>query len=168
MASPPLWKLPPLAKIYEALGAIADGRVHLEDPAHASVISSDGDKTYTVEADYTTHVISANDNASFWQGYLGYPAIAVLLLLGLYDPSPPTLSALAGVPWKQLNTTYRNDYDRALEDVFARAAANGFDLGAIRAEAEAVLEALRTYGPRRGRRLRPPSPPRLRSVPRNE
>jgi hypothetical protein len=168
MGPPPLWKLPPLAKTYEALGAIADGRVHLEDPAHASVTSSDGEKTYTVEADYANHVVSANDNASFWQGYLGYPAIAVLLLLGLYDPSPQTLSALAGVPWKQLNTKYQNDYDRALEDVFARAAANGFSPDAIRAEGQAVLEALTVYGPRRGRRLKPPATPRLRAVPRRE
>lgn len=168
MGLAPLWKLPPLAKIYEALGAIADGRVHLEDPGHASVTSSDGEKTYTVEADYANHVISANDNASFWQGYLGYPAIAVLLLLGLFDPSPQTLSALAGVPWKVLNTNYRNDYDRALEDVFTRAAASGFAPEAIRLEAEAVFEALRAYGPQRGRRLKPPATPRLHAVPRKE
>lgn len=160
MAAFTLWKMPPPAKIYEALGAIADGRIHLEDTAHASVISSSGDKTYTVEADFATHVVSANDNASFWQGYLGYPAIAVLILLGLYDPTPETLSALAHVPWKQLNITYRNDYNRAVEDVLTRAAANGSNCDAIRAEAEAVYEALRAYGPRRGRRLRPPAAPK--------
>ena len=26
--------------------------------------------------------ITANDNASYWQGYLGYPAVAVLLAIG--------------------------------------------------------------------------------------
>ena len=154
------WKMPPLAKIYEALGAIGDGRVRLEDATHASVVSSSGDKTYSVELDPTTHQIASNDNASYWQGYLGYPAIAVLILHGLYMPHPETLKALAGVPWKELNTRYRNDYARTLDDVLARAETQGANSAAIRAEAAALLEALQTYGALRGRRLRPPSPSR--------
>ena len=43
------WKMPPLIKIYEALGAIADGRVQLEGEEHATVLSSDRSKTYDVE-----------------------------------------------------------------------------------------------------------------------
>jgi hypothetical protein len=157
---PELWKMPPLAKIYEALGAIGDGRVHIIDAFHATVVSSSGDKTYTVELDSATHQISSNDNASYWQGYLGYPAIAVLILHGIYSPRPETLKALSGVPWKELNTHYRNDYVRTLDDVLAHAKAHGADPAALRAEAAAVLEALRVYGARRGKRLRPPSPPR--------
>jgi hypothetical protein len=153
-----LWKMPPLAKIYEALGAIGDGRVHLTDPSHATVISSSGDKTYTVELDSETRQISSNDNASYWQGYLGYPAIAVLILHGLYSPQPETLKALSGVPWKKLNTRYRNDYARTLDDVLARAEAHGASPAALRAEAAAALEALRAYGARRGKRLSPPRP----------
>ncbi|HEX4211227.1 MAG TPA: hypothetical protein VHY56_12575 [Candidatus Binataceae bacterium] len=153
-----LWKMPPLAKIYEALGAIADGRVHLDDATHASVVSSSCDKTYAVALDSATRQISSNDNASYWQGYLGYPAIAVLLLHGLYAPRAESLKALAGVPWKELNTRYRNNYARTLDDVFARAEAAGADPEALRIEAAAVLEALRAYGARRGKRLRPPSP----------
>lgn len=153
-----LWKMPPMAKIYEALGAIGDARVRLDDATHASVVSSSGDKTYSVELDGTTHQISSNDNASYWQGYLGYPAIAVLILHGLYAPSPETLKALSGVPWKELNTRYRNDYGRTLDDVLARAEAHGANTAALSAEAAAVLEALRAYGARRGKRLRPPSP----------
>lgn len=158
---PELWKMPPLAKIYEALGAIGDGRVRVIDASHATVVSSSGDKTYTVVLDSATHQISSNDNASYWQGYLGYPAIAVLILRGIYSPRPETLKALSGVPWKELNTHYRNDYARTLDDVLARAEAHGADPAALRAEAAAVLEALRAYGARRGKRLRPPSPPRL-------
>jgi hypothetical protein len=157
---PELWKMPPFAKIYEALGAIGDGRVHVIDAFHATVVSSSGDKTYTVELDSATHQISSNDNASYWQGYLGYPAIAVLILHGIYSPRPETLKALSGVPWKELNTHYRNDYVRTLDDVLARAQADGADPAALRAEAAAVLEALRVYGARRGKRLRPLSPSR--------
>ena len=159
MAAEP-WKMPPLAKIYEALGAIGDGRVQLIDASHATVVSSSGDKTYSVELDNATHQISSNDNASYWQGYLGYPAIAVLILHGLHSPSPGTLNALSGVPWKELNTRYRNDYTRTLNDVLARAEAHGADPSAIRAEAAAVLDALRAYEARRGKRLRPPIRPR--------
>src|SRR6202030_2179073 len=98
------WKMPPLAKVYEALGAIGDGRVRLDDAHHASVTSSDGAKVYTVEASADGAEISSNDNASFWQGYLGYPAIASLIARGLIDADRTATRALAGVPWKELNT----------------------------------------------------------------
>src|ERR1700676_4205616 len=98
-----LWKMPPLAKVYEALGAIGDGRVRIEDTRPAFVTSSDGTKTYEVETNHDGREISSNDNASFWQGYLGYPAIAVMIARGLIDPDPAAVTALAGVPWKELN-----------------------------------------------------------------
>ena len=78
------WKQPPQAKIYEAFSALADGRVRLAGPGAAAVVSSNGDKTYTVEwAEVGGGLtVTANDNASYWQGYAGYPIIAALLLLG--------------------------------------------------------------------------------------
>jgi len=71
------WKMPPLIKVYEALGALGDGRVRIVDSRRALVTSSDGTKTYEVETSEDGREISSNDNASYWQGYLGYPAIAV-------------------------------------------------------------------------------------------
>jgi hypothetical protein len=150
------WKMPPLAKVYEALGAIGDGRVRIEDAHHASVTSSDGGKTYNVETSADGAEISSNDNASFWQGYLGYPAIATLIARGLIDADQTANRALAGVPWKELNTRYRNDYDRTLEHVLRDATARGYDVDAIRAAAAAVLEAVRKLAPRQGPRRRPP------------
>ena len=150
------WKMPPLAKVYEALGAIGDGRVRLEDAQHASVTSSDGAKVYTVETSADGTEISSNDNASFWQGYLGYPAIAILIARGLIEADQNAIRALAGVPWKELNTRYHNDYDRTLEHVLGEAAARGYDVDAIRAAAAAALEALRKLAPRQGPRRRPP------------
>jgi hypothetical protein len=154
------WKMPPLAKVYEALGAIGDGRVRIEDARRASVSSSDGAKTYTVtytvEASEDGAEISSNDNASFWQGYLGYPAIAMLIARGLIDADPGAIRALAGVPWKELNTRYRNDYDRTLEEVMRGAHERGCDVDAIRAAADAVLEAVRKLAPRQGPRRHPP------------
>ena len=70
-------KIPPIAKIYEAYSCIADGRIELKDE-DAKVTSSDNKKTYLVK--WKDNVYSSNDNASFWQGYPGYPVIAVLML----------------------------------------------------------------------------------------
>src|ERR1700681_3160211 len=93
------WKLPPLIKAYEALGAIGDGRVRIVDARRALVTSSDGSKTYEVETSEDGREISSNDNASYWQGYLGYPAIAVLAR-GFYRPPANVTDALAGIAWK--------------------------------------------------------------------
>ena len=147
--------MPPIAKVYEALGALADGRVHLIDERHATVTSSDGTKTYEVEIDGESREVSSNDNASYWQGYLGYPAIAVMLARGLYSADAQVVAALKGTPWKELNTRFRNNYDLTLNEVMHRAEGLGYEPGAIRAEAEAVLAALHNYEPRRGRRSRP-------------
>jgi hypothetical protein len=37
------WKLPPIIKVYEALGCIADGRIHVDGDS-AKVYSSSGNK----------------------------------------------------------------------------------------------------------------------------
>jgi hypothetical protein len=154
MAEPAPWKMPPLIKIYEAIGAVADGRVHLEDENHASVISSETSKSYLVES--SGREISANYNASYWQGYLGYPAIAVMIARGILRPPPDTLVALRGFPWKELNRRFRNDYELTLREVANRIIEGGGDPAAVDAACAELLEALRSFAPRRGRRRRPP------------
>jgi hypothetical protein len=153
--SPTPWKMPPLIKVYEALGAIADGRVRLVDDRRALVTSSDGSKTYEVELE--GRVIAANDNASYWQGYLGYPAITMLIARGLLQPDPAAMAALRAIPWKELNRRFHNDYARTLGEVADRLATNGADPATIDAACAAVLEALRQYAPLRGARRRPPA-----------
>jgi hypothetical protein len=152
---PEAWKMPPAIKVYEALGAIGDGRVRLEDERHASVESSEGDKTYEVEISDDDRQISSNDSASYWQGYLGYPAIAVLLMRGLYRPPANVIDALAGIPWKELNRRFRNDYDKTLAEVNQILEASGHDPDAVLSEVESVMEALRKFAPTRGKRRRP-------------
>src|SRR5271156_4892647 len=94
------WKMPPPIKVYEALGAIGDGRIRALDSGAApngwEVVSSDGTKTYRVDISADGREISSNDNASYWQGYLGYPAIAVLMARGFYRPPANGTDALAG------------------------------------------------------------------------
>lgn len=150
--------MPPLAKIYEALGALGDGRVQLEDERHASVLSSDRSKTYQVEISVDGREISSNDNASYWQGYLGYPAIAVMLKRGLCPLRVEVITALSGIPWKELNQRFRNDYSRTIEEVMRRVEDRGFDFKIIAAEAEAVWSKLNEFAPLRGSRRRPARP----------
>jgi hypothetical protein len=160
MASKPgePWKMPPLLKIYEAFGALADGRVRVEDEWHASVLSSDRTKTYQVEISGDGRVISSNDNASYWQGYLGYPAIAVMLVRGLCQVRAEAISTLAGISWNELNRSFRNDYSRIIAEVLRRAEERGFDSKIIAAEAGVVLSKLRESAPWRGSRRRPARP----------
>ena len=44
------WKMPPKAKVYEALSTVADQRVTIIGPSTAQVQSSSHDKTYDVES----------------------------------------------------------------------------------------------------------------------
>lgn len=148
--------MPPLIKVYEALGALGDGRVRILDKEHAQVTSSAGDKTYQVETRNEGREVSSNDNASYWQGYVGYPAIAVLLHRGSIPMPAKAAQALAGIPWNELNRRFKRDYAKTLAEVERKLKQAGHDPHEIRAEAEAVMEALRSLAPYRGKRLRPP------------
>ena len=76
-------KLPPIAKVYEAWSAVADGRMVLHPNERcATVASSNAQKEYTVTWDEADAVHSSKDNATYWQGYAGYPVIAVLMEQG--------------------------------------------------------------------------------------
>ena len=153
MAAQP-WKMPPLIKVYEALGAIADDRVRIVDATRAEVVSSEGDKTYTVEIH--GKAIAANDNASFWQGYLGYPAIAMMIARGVLETDQAAIEALKGIGWKELNRRSRNDYAKTLAQVDRMLLERGADPATIAVTCEAVVAALRAFEPIRGARKRPP------------
>jgi hypothetical protein len=154
------WKLPPPAKIYEALSAVADGRVRLLDAGRAEVESSDRTRTYTVEWTPDVAAVSANDNASYWQGYLGYPIIAVLLVLGKVSYESASAEALAGIDWHALNKRFRNDYEAAVDDALASLEAAGTPRQPLVDDVRRImgqLEGLRLERAGRGRR-----PPRSR------
>jgi len=151
------WKMPPLVKVYEAMGALGDGRVEMKGTWGALVTSSEGNKTYQVEISDDLREISSNDNASYWQGYLGYPAVAVLMQLGLYRAPANVIDALAGIAWKQINRRLRNDYAKTIKEVDRIIEQNGHDPDAVRAEAEAIMDALKKLAPVRGVRKPPPA-----------
>jgi hypothetical protein len=147
------WKMPPEAKVYEALSALVDGRVRILAPGRAEVVSSSGDKIYSVEWSEDGRRISSNDNASTWQGYAGYPIIAVLLATGRISCDPAVAGPLAGVPWHELNERFKRDYSAAVEGVLQEIERRGGDRKAIELEAQVIyrqLEELRLErGPRR-------------------
>lgn len=104
-------KLPPKEKIYEAFTALADGRVEMKGNS-AAVISSDGSKSYRVA--WRGNEYASTDNATYWQGYAGYPVICVLMLQGKLLVDWGVVRMFTGVPWSTLNKTHRRDYAKAL------------------------------------------------------
>jgi hypothetical protein len=150
------WKMPPVAKVYEALSALADGRVRITAPGQAEVVSSAGDKTYTVEWSEDGRRISSNDNASYWQGYAGYPIIAVLLAAGRIAYDPAIASLLGGVPWHDINERFKRDYDAAVESVLHNVESRGGDRAAILLQVEAIYRQLEALDLERGPRRPPP------------
>lgn len=98
-----------MIKLYEALGALGDGRIQVQGD-RATVWSSSRKKYYDVRYDATTRAIMANDNGSYWQGYLGYPSICYMLAAGLVVYPRELEGELAGIQWKELNVANKNDW----------------------------------------------------------
>ena len=101
-----IWNLPPKIKVFEALGAIADGRVSIKGNK-AKVISSRGNKEYEVIYDPSKNAITSNDNGSMLKGYLGYPAIAFLMLKGKLSFDENYAKLLKNIAWKDLMKSIR-------------------------------------------------------------
>ena len=129
--------MPPKEKVIEAWTAIVDGRVEV-DGESAIVKSSDDTKEYVVR--FKGDLYSSNDNATFWRGYAGYPVIAVLMLQGRLPFDRTEAEKWKGVNWKAVNTKYRNDYAKAVEEV---AKERDIDAGATEAAVNAVMDKLK-------------------------
>ncbi len=112
------WEHPPVIKIYEAIGAVADGRIEVNGN-EAKVYSSSGNKFYTVNYDPSTNSIMTNDNGSFWKGYLGYPAIAFLMKIGVLPYQEKIGHLLEDIKWKDINQKFKNDFDKTLDFILS-------------------------------------------------
>ena len=140
------WKMPPKAKVYEALSAVADQRVAITGLTAAQVQSSSHDKTYDVEWSVDIRAITSNDNASHWQGYIGYPIIAVLLKIGKLSFNTHIAELLAGVPWKVINDRFKRDYDKAINHVLDQIEAKGGNREEVTQEVEKIYEQFSAMG----------------------
>lgn len=105
-------KLPPIEKIPEAYTAIIDGRVEMFDD-YAIVKSSTLEKEYLIK--WNNEIYYSNDNSTYWQGYTGYPVIAVLMLQGKLSLNKDLLEYFKGINWNNLNKVNKNDYSASLE-----------------------------------------------------
>jgi hypothetical protein len=146
-------KLPPIEKIYEAFSAVADHRVSMSE-SEASVSSSNGEKTYTVT--WQGSIYTSNDSASYWQGYPGYPIIAVLMLQGKLSLDREIAGLFSGINWTELNARYKRDYAAAVRSVIQE---RHGDVETIRLAANKVFEEIKKLEitVKRGK-LRPPQP----------
>ena len=114
-------KFPPIEKIYEAYSAIADDRAILKDD-HGEVFSSDRKKFYTIA--FEGNIYSSNDNSTYWQGYAGYPVIAILFLQGKLPLNKETAELFKDINWNSLNKKYKRDYKAASEAVMNKRGMN--------------------------------------------
>lgn len=136
------WILPPKIKILEALGCIGDKRIEVNGNK-AKVFSSSRGKYYDVEFNQTKNQIMSNDNASFYVGYLGYPSIAYLLATNIISYNPTFATALGDIKWKDINTTFKNDFDKTQEYVLGITQQRGYSNDALLKEVDDIFEKIR-------------------------
>ena len=125
--------------MYEALGAIGDKRIEVSGN-EAKVYSSSRGKYYDVKYDPDKNAITTNDNASYWVGYLGYPAVVFLLAKGIVKYKKESAAALRGIHWKDLNTKFKNDFEKAVKYILADLEKQGVDIEGLQADVKSIHE----------------------------
>lgn len=148
--SPTLWytnlevmtmKLPPIEKISEALSVIADQRyVMYED--YVEITSSNHAKTYTVLFHDT--IYASNDAATYWQGYPGYPILAVWFLQGILPLPNHILPYFKDIDWNERNKRHKRNYANALKEVFDEWHSQGIDTKMIQSTIDELYQILPT------------------------
>lgn len=136
------WKLPPRAKVYEALSCVGSGHVEFTRPGEALVTSSEGDRKYRVIFDLEGNQISSDDNGSKWQGYLGYPSIAVLMLKGKLPFDKELSRALRDIKWNSLNRRYKRNYDLAIKEAQQIAMERGCEIAQLEQFVDRVMQEI--------------------------
>lgn len=114
-------KLPPIEKIPEAYTAIADARISLKDD-YAIVKSSDFKKEYLIK--WKDNIYYSNDNSTYWQNYLGYPVLAILMLQGRLTLNREIAEYFKNINWNKLNKDNKRDYKKSVEDVLVNVEAD--------------------------------------------
>ena len=118
-------EIPHITKIHEALWSIADWRVEMIEndsgmfnvPTNfheAKVYSSSRNKFYLVQYDSDKKEIMSNDNLSYRKWMIWYPSICLLMLVWELPYEKNYANALRGIKWKDINTEFKNDFDKTL------------------------------------------------------
>ncbi len=106
--------MPPIEKIPEAYTAIEDLRIEVFEDS-AKVKSSNGEKEYLIK--WKENVYYSNDNSTYWQGYTGYPVIAVLMVQGKLSLNRDISKYFKSVNWSELNKKNKRDYKKSVDDI---------------------------------------------------
>ena len=157
MTKKPGWQQPPQIKIYEALGALGDGRLKKEE-GEWRCYSSSGNKFYTVEYDEEKNIIYSNDNGSYWVGYLGYPAIAYLMKIGKIKYSQKFAKALQNIKWKDVNVKFKNDFGKTEKYCQKLLVKRGYNLTEFLQEVENIEKQIKNLKLKKpARKKKPPT-----------
>lgn len=107
-------KFPPIEKIPEAYTAIEDNRIEIFND-YAVVKSSNLEKEYLIK--WKDHLYFSNDNSTYWQGYVGYPVIAVLMFQKKLSLNRDVSKYFRNINWNKLNKENKRDYKKSLEQI---------------------------------------------------
>ncbi|MCI8467594.1 MAG: hypothetical protein HFI08_05345 [Bacilli bacterium] len=132
-------KMPPIAKIYEAFSVLADGRIKLEENK-ATITSSNDEKQYTVV--WNENEITSNDNATVWQGYPGYPVIAVWLMKNRISYQKDIIKYFKNINWHEINKQNKRDYQKGIEDILNALKEDNIDTEKIEEEVNRIYLAI--------------------------
>ena len=150
-----IWKNPPVIKIYEALGALADGRIKNKE-GEWRVYSSSGNKFYIVKYNNDFSALMSNDNGSYWQGYLGYPMIVFLMKKGVIKYNQEMVKLLRGIKWKDINMQNKNDYNKTIDYCLQIVKQRGGDVKEFLKEVENIKQQIKQLKIRKlGKRIKP-------------
>jgi len=134
--------MPPKIKVLEATGAIADGRIKQINEREFTVISSEGDRTYSVYVDLKKKEACSTDNGTKFRGYIGYPIISILMIKKALPYNENIARALSHIDWKALNEKYKK-YSLVEEEVKRIALSKGVSETTIEAFKERVYKELK-------------------------
>lgn len=141
-----LWTLPPKYKIFEALGAVADDRIEIvnseSEIIEARQYSSSRQKHYTILYNPKLNQIMPNDNATWYVGYLGYPAISLLLFLEKINYDTSILPYFTDIPFKDINQKFKNDFEQANLEIVEMILARGLNEIKLNIEVDSVYKQL--------------------------
>ena len=141
-----VWNLPPKIKIYEALGAVADGRVEVDGifgyEGKCFSASTPG-RVYDIKYDPDTNTITSNDSGSAALGYLGYPMIAFLLKIGKLNYQVEFLPYLRGLDWIAIKQKVNKHHEETLRLLLGTLFQQGVDIDALVREGDQIFEQLK-------------------------
>ena len=112
------WKLPPELKVMEALSAVADNRVHVVSSEKAEITDNTKTKKFSVVWKSEDNTIDSDDSGSAYGGYISWPPLAFLMVLGVLPYDMYLGRKLASVPWSRLKDKYKDHDSVAREAVF--------------------------------------------------